>query len=359
MPGPKCKELECDKEAGYNFKGQSKRLYCANHKKENMINSRTCIVENCLITAGYNIRGETKRLYCNTHKKKDMINIKNKYCIIDKCKNRGLYGLQNKPKEYCEIHKTTGMVDKLYENSFARHPKAKYWSKRNTLLPKDVFISSSYKFWFDCDTCNHTFSIRLNDLNNGRWCSYCASKLLCKNEECKWCFENSFASHPKSKFWSDKNNISYRNIFKSSNKRCWFKCENNHLFSITLNNVTTGHWCKKCYTVYSKLQIEWLEWLMKKNKIYIQHAKNGGEYKYLNYRADGFCEETNTWYIFQGNYWHMSPDFYKASDINATSRKRALDIWIYDFNRLQKIKEKFKVKILWEHEWNEIKSVSF
>jgi hypothetical protein len=33
----------------------------------------------------------------------------------------------------------------------------------------------------------------------------CNSKQLCDNLECKICFEKSFASHEKSKYWSDKN----------------------------------------------------------------------------------------------------------------------------------------------------------
>ena len=33
----------------------------------------------------------------------------------------------------------------------------------------------------------------------------CNSKRLCANKECQICFENSFASHEKSKYWSNKN----------------------------------------------------------------------------------------------------------------------------------------------------------
>ncbi len=44
----------------------------------------------------------------------------------------------------------------------------------------------------------------------------CNSKRLCTNEECQTCFENSFASHEKSKYWSEKNP---RQVFKSSGNK--------------------------------------------------------------------------------------------------------------------------------------------
>jgi hypothetical protein len=61
---------------------------------------------------------------------------------------------------------------------------------------------------------------------------------------------------------------------------------------------------------YSKVSIQWLEWLMEKSKhrgkpIFIQHALNKGEYRIpgTNYRCDGFVEKENgkgTIYEFYG-----------------------------------------------------------
>jgi len=39
-------------------------------------------------------------------------------------------------------------------------------------------------------------------------------------------FERSFASHPKSKYWSDKNDVLPRNVFKSARKKYKFNCPN-------------------------------------------------------------------------------------------------------------------------------------
>lgn len=53
---------------------------------------------------------------------------------------------------------------------------------------------------------------------------------------------------------------------------------------------------------HSKISIAWLEWIMDQNKIHIQHALNGGEFKIqgTNYHSDGYCQKTNTVYEFLG-----------------------------------------------------------
>ncbi len=67
-----------------------------------------------------------------------------------------------------------------FENSFASHPKANFWSieRNNGLKPEDFALNSHKKCWFDCD-CGHPFEIQLNNINIGRWCSYCSNKKLC------------------------------------------------------------------------------------------------------------------------------------------------------------------------------------
>jgi hypothetical protein len=53
----------------------------------------------------------------------------------------------------------------------------------------------------------------------------CNSKRLCEKENCKSCFEKSFASNEKSKYWSEKNgDIKPRQVFKSANIKYWFDC---------------------------------------------------------------------------------------------------------------------------------------
>ena len=49
---------------------------------------------------------------------------------------------------------------------------------------------------------------------------------------------------------------------------------------------------------------QWLSYTAEKEDIRIQHVRNGGEKRVGNYSLDGYCQETNTAYEYQGCYWH-------------------------------------------------------
>ena len=63
-------------------------------------------------------------------------------------------------------------------------------------------------------------------------------KILCNNNDCKFCFEKSFASYEKSKYWSNKNIENPRNLMKSSDKKYWFNCNIcSHEYECSLSNI--------------------------------------------------------------------------------------------------------------------------
>jgi len=59
---------------------------------------------------------------------------------------------------------------------------------------------------------------------------------------------STFDSHPKSKFWSDRNLIKPNEVALNSHKKFWFNCgECDHPFDIQLNNVNIlNRWCPYC-----------------------------------------------------------------------------------------------------------------
>jgi very-short-patch-repair endonuclease len=142
-------------------------------------------------------------------------------------------------KEKCNI---------CFEKSFASHNKAQYWSYKNILKPNQVFKSTGKKYIFNCNICNHEFILSLNRVSstNNTWCNYCTNKNLCDKEDCNKCFEKSFASHEKSKYWSIKNQLTSRQVFKNSNIKIIFDCICGHEYLSQLNNVNTGYWCSYC-----------------------------------------------------------------------------------------------------------------
>ena len=93
-----------------------------------------------------------------------------------------------------------------FGKSFASHEKSAFWSSKNEKKPSEVFKTSNKKYWLDCDNCDHDFDKVLSNLKNDSWCPYCTNQKLCENIECIECFNKSFSSHEKSKYWRCKNN---------------------------------------------------------------------------------------------------------------------------------------------------------
>nr|WRK65340.1 restriction endonuclease [Marseillevirus futianmevirus] len=151
---------------------------------------------------------------------------------------------------FCSSQKLCSLDDckTCFEKSFASSDKVKFWSvEKNKQSPREVFANSNKKYWFECRRCKHDFEASLANISNGSFCPFCSSQKLCSSDECKQCFEKSFASSDKVKFWDfETNKQSPREVFISSNKKFWFECEKKHKFSSTLNNVSCGNWCPKC-----------------------------------------------------------------------------------------------------------------
>jgi very-short-patch-repair endonuclease len=139
--------------------------------------------------------------------------------------------------------------DMCNKNSFINHTKSEFWSIKNLLSPREVFMSSNLIYTFDC-YCGHEFQTSLNKISSGRWCPYCCnpSKIFCNDINCKQCYDKSFASHPKSLFLSDKNKTTPRKIFIGTQKRYIFDCNNcDHEFNSIISDITKNNsWCPYC-----------------------------------------------------------------------------------------------------------------
>jgi very-short-patch-repair endonuclease len=136
------------------------------------------------------------------------------------------------------------------KNTFDKHTKSIFWSNQNLLKPNEVALNSHKKFWFDCE-CGHQFESSLLNINQANnWCPYCSNspKKLCNNNECKICFNNSFASHEKSIYWSNENELKPRQIFKGADRKLFkFNCVCNHKLNMIVKNITNkNHWCSYC-----------------------------------------------------------------------------------------------------------------
>jgi very-short-patch-repair endonuclease/DNA-directed RNA polymerase subunit RPC12/RpoP len=133
------------------------------------------------------------------------------------------------------------------EKSFASVEYSKYWSKINKEKPEEIFKNSHKKYWFDCPRCLHTYEQRLSHITRGNTCKL-HNRILCNfSKNCITCYEKSFASNDKSKYWSNKNVKQPIEIFKSSSNICIFDCDKcGNEFKSRISHITDGSWCPIC-----------------------------------------------------------------------------------------------------------------
>lgn len=162
--------------------------------------------------------------------------------VIHRVRNQWCPYCSVPPKYLCPDEK----CQTCFNRSFASSDKAKFWSNRNNKSPREIFKATASKYLFDCPDCDHTFEKALYSIKDG-WCPFCANQKLCEDKDCEICFNKSMASSDRAKFWSKKNKVPPRKVFKSTNKSYWFDCDSCcHDFEKALNSVKSGKWCPYC-----------------------------------------------------------------------------------------------------------------
>ena len=148
-------------------------------------------------------------------------------------------------------------VDECVKNGCnCKIKKLECWDKENLIEPRQIIKNSITKYIINCKKCNHKFSINAHSINSGKWCSYCANKKICKNDECVICYNKSFASNVKSLYWSEKNRDqpegyhglykSPRHVFLNDNDKYIFDCLCGHINIQSPSSINSGSWCKYC-----------------------------------------------------------------------------------------------------------------
>lgn len=85
-----CKHEGCKISPCFNFEGESKAIFCAQHKHAGMVDiiNKRCEHEGCKKNPCYNIEGESKARFCAQHKLDFMVDTRNKRCEYEGCKKR-------------------------------------------------------------------------------------------------------------------------------------------------------------------------------------------------------------------------------------------------------------------------------
>ena len=108
---PKC--LKCNRQPSFNIKGESKALYCKEHKSPIMIDVThiLCAFFKCPTRPSYNFPNQPA-LYCLKHIKDGMVNVRDNLCAYKNCDVQPIYNYPDQKRGlYCNIHKKDDMID--------------------------------------------------------------------------------------------------------------------------------------------------------------------------------------------------------------------------------------------------------
>jgi hypothetical protein len=107
----------------------------------------------------------------------------------------------------------------------------------------------------------------------------------------------------------------------------------------------------------------WLKYLASKNNIYIQHARNEGEFRIKEFLVDGYCKQTNTIYEFHGCIFHGCPNCFTPNTFNSIKKLPMGLVYKDHCRRIEKIKSSFigslfseqpKLIEMWECDWDRL-----
>jgi len=131
------------------------------------------------------------------------------------------------------------------------------------------------------------------------------------------------------------------------------------VFTQVPSDHLSGNNCFRCVSKgYSKMQVQWLELIEKCEGIHIQHMGNSTQehtIRSTNWKADGYCEATNTIYEFHGSYWHGDPTMYEADYVHPLSRRTMGDLYAGTIARDAAIEELgYNLVVIWESKWKKM-----
>lgn len=145
--------------------------------------------------------------------------------------------------------------------------------------------------------------------------------------------------------------------YKKSRENIIITCKIHGDFKQKPNDHLNGCGCKKCNSSgFSKISIKWLESIMKKEKIFIQHAMNDGEKEIKinnnKYKFDGYCKDNNTVFEFYGDFFHGNPKIYNLENTNNLCKKTFGELYKSTMEREEIIKKAgYNLITMWESDF--------
>jgi hypothetical protein len=208
------------------------------------------------------------------------------------------------------------------------------------------YIQSNSKVIIICKEHGEFLQTPSKHTNSKQGCIKCSGNFQLNTEE--------FIKRAKN-MHGDKYKYSKAN-YNNCNKKITIICKEHGEFEQNPYEHYKGHNCPKCRPNYSKVQIQWLNFIQSYKKIHIQHAENGGEFSIpeTRFKADGYCKETNTIYEFHGDLWHGNPKVFKSEDVSFFGTTYG-ELYQKTLEKEERIRSLgFNLVVMWELDWKRI-----
>ena len=174
------------------------------------------------------------------------------FMCIGKDVNKKLTLISNVNKDRIKI--LSQFEQKQIKNSIFQYSNlVKEWDyeKNKGLLPENVSPGSEIKVHWICEKGHHFYS-RVSHRVKGVGCPFCTNKKIIKGEN------DLESQNPRlAKEWNyEKNeNLLPSQVFPSTNRKVWWKCDKNHEWQATINSRNEGRGCPFCAgRVYPKIR---------------------------------------------------------------------------------------------------------
>jgi hypothetical protein len=244
----------------------------------------------------------------------------------------------------------------------SQNPKlTKEWheSKNGDLTPEKVTPGSGKFVWWRCSkNSKHEWISRISQRKSNDSCPFCAGKYPSEDYNFKVAYPDL------SKKWNYKKNKNKPEDFvPHTNVKAWWICEKGHEWERSINGMTHWNGCPQCKTSKGE---DAIKAFLEKLKINFSQQKTFSDLKgisngFLSY--DFFLSDDNILIEYQGEQHEKAKSFGKSRTTDYEekfriqqehdSRKREyaqqnkirlLEIWYYDFDRIEEILSEFLLK---------------
>lgn len=245
-----------------------------------------------------------------------------------------------------------GGTQKLTNEEFLKNAKKVHQNKYNYNLAK--YVSAHTLIKITCKIHGEFSQSYAKHVNLKQGCPKCSGQGI-------WCYEY-FVQKAKETHGNKYLYEFQKDLITGCEVSIPITCKKHGIFNQRASSHINGRGCTMCgkATRCSNNQLLWINWMMIRYNIDIQHYFNGGEYSIIKsnntrFYVDGYCKKTNMIFEYNGSYYHGDPRVFEHNHINKKLKIRFSKLFnetLFKENFL--ISKGYYVVSMWEYDFNKI-----